>query len=352
MGSCIGTEKREKKPAQLAPVLLIGTAGSGKSTFSKQMQLIHNTPLDNNAYKSILLSNVIIGMQERLALMRKFDQELEGEYLRCNRTIADVPPWDAEWTESFASAIKKLWESKTFNTVHQMSSVHQLQISHLEYLMQNLDNYLKPEYVPTNDDLLRARQRTTGCNEICFTREKNAWTLVDLGGQFCEREKWASYLGELQNVDDVQQKLPIAFIAFVALDEFDVKSNEEPTKTKFMFSLEVICKFAKIQEAESLLPIVFLNKVDLFEQKLKTESGMSSFKKNFPDFKGATFEEASKFIEEYVSKRLDVELGEEKAANIPVKITCVLDGVLMDKVFQQIQFYCFSQSLSKAGMPL
>jgi len=293
-------------------------------------------------------------MQERLALMQTLDHELEGEFLRCRRAIVDVNPCDVVWTENFTSAIKKLWEeSKTLSMVHhQLSSVHQLQIPHLEYLMKNLDNYLNPEYVPTNDDILRSRQRTTGSNEICFVREKNAWTLVDLGGQFCEREKWIKYLGELQNVDEVQQKSPIAYIAFIALDEFDVKCNEEPTKTKFMFSLEVICKFSKIPEAQTLLPIVFLNKVDLFEEKLKTESGMSGFKKHFPDFKGDTFADASKFIEEYVSTKLEAELGGDRAEDIPVKITCALDGVLMDKIFQQIQFYCFSQSLTKAGISL
>jgi len=343
----LDAQKREKKTTKMAPVLLIGTAGSGKSTFGKQMQLIHKTQLDNNAYKSILLSNIVVGIQERIALMSKLELQLEGEYLKHKRAICEANAWDVVWNESFSNSVSKMWDSPVFQSVNANSTEHQLQITNMPYLMENMTNYLNEEYVPTNEDLLKARQRTTGANEISFMREKNAWTLIDLGGQFCEREKWIKYLGELQDVDDVTAKSPLAFIAFIALDEFDVASNEDTTKTKFVLSMEVIKKFAQIKEAEFLVPIIFLNKVDLFKEKLGKEEGMTAFKKHFPTFEKDTTEDAIKFMEEFVFNDMQ-SLG--KDAEIPVLTTCALDGALMDNVFGQIQGFLLQRSLFRAGV--
>ena len=115
-------------------------------------------------------------------------------------------------------------------------------MTNLPHLMTNLENYLKPEYEPTPDDFLRARQRTTGSSEVKFSSEKFQWHLIDLGGQFSERSKWKHYLGPTEELEDVKTKHPFAFIAFLAANEFDIKSDEDPTKTKFEFALDVICK--------------------------------------------------------------------------------------------------------------
>lgn len=41
--------------------------------------------------------------------------------------------------------------------------------TNLEYMMANIDRFAEPDYVPSNEDVLHARQRTTGVVETQFT---------------------------------------------------------------------------------------------------------------------------------------------------------------------------------------
>jgi len=301
--------------------------------------------------KSILLSNIVVGMQERLTLMQKMELDLDGDNLKHKRSLQECNAWDAVWTDKFAAAVASLWADPTFQKVHELGAEHQMQISHLKFLIDRMNDYLNPDYVLTNDDFLRARQRTAGCNEVTFVREKMEWSLVDMGGQLNEREKWIKYLRDFQNVEEGNGKPPISFLAFLALDEYDVRSNEEPDKTKFLLSLDVITKFAQLKEASEMLPIVLLNKLDLFKAKIESTNGFASFKKHFPDYTGEqNADAAAEFVQNMVEKTLRTALQGRDLEEIPVNLSCALDAQLMGTVFENIQFHCFALSLNRAGM--
>jgi len=104
--------------------------------------------------------------------------------------------------------------------------------TNLEYMMENIDRFAEENFVPTNTDVLHARQRTTGVVETHFTVRshfrpflpllgnfqydafrchpfaypdppilfccllqyaKFAWSLIDVGGQRSERRKWIHF---------------------------------------------------------------------------------------------------------------------------------------------------------------
>jgi hypothetical protein len=48
----------------------------------------------------------------------------------------------------------------------------------------------KPDYVPTVQDILHSRSKTTGITEIEFEYENTKFRMVDVGGQRSERKKW------------------------------------------------------------------------------------------------------------------------------------------------------------------
>jgi hypothetical protein len=58
--------------------------------------------------------------------------------------------------------------------------------------------------------------------------EKYQWVIIDVGGQKVERRKW---IHSLQNLT--------ALIYFVAMDEYDIQSDDEPGKTKMEESLGI-----------------------------------------------------------------------------------------------------------------
>lgn len=60
----------------------------------------------------------------------------------------------------------------------------------LDYMVENMDRALKPEFIPTDEDIVRIRQRTSGIDVTKFPFGKNEWSLVDVGGQKPEGSKW------------------------------------------------------------------------------------------------------------------------------------------------------------------
>jgi hypothetical protein len=90
-----------------------------------------------------------------------------------------------------------------------------------EYCIEILNKLCNPTYVATEEDILRARIRSTGLNRIEFFVKKILWELVDPGGQRAERRKWPQFF------EGIKGMLYVA-----ALDEWNVVSTEVPGKTK------------------------------------------------------------------------------------------------------------------------
>lgn len=74
----------------------------------------------------------------------------------------------------------------------------------------SIDRIGDPDYTPTDQDVLRARVKTTGITETTFRMGEYTYRMFDLGGQRSERKKWIHCF---ENV--------MAIIFMVALSEFD-----------------------------------------------------------------------------------------------------------------------------------
>jgi hypothetical protein len=83
--------------------------------------------------------------------------------------------------------------------------------------------------LPSEDDILRTRVKTTGNYEYTFVVDKNKFKIIDVGGQQNLREKW---IKEVDNVSTV--------IYLAAISEYDQKLREDPTKvfTEFLLKIE------------------------------------------------------------------------------------------------------------------
>jgi hypothetical protein len=58
------------------------------------------------------------------------------------------------------------------------------------FFFENLAHVVAPDYVPTDQCILRARQPTTGIHEITLVLDKAVFRVLDVGGQRSERRKW------------------------------------------------------------------------------------------------------------------------------------------------------------------
>jgi len=266
-------------------LLLLGAGESGKSTIFKQMKIIHLEGYKENeraAFKEIIYSNTIQSMKVLINATRKLNIPiaLDENKQRAERILELSPNGDV-WDVSIGRDIEQLWNDEGIQATFKRSNEFQLNDS-ANYYFDEIKRITKPEYIPTQPDVLRSRVRTTGIVETKFSIKDMKFKMFDVGGQRNERKKWIHCF---QGVT--------AVIFCVGLSEYDQKLFEDNTQNRMVESMllfDEICNSRWFVDTDIIL---FLNKTDLFKEKLKNKD-LSVL---FPDYKGGqNYEVASKFI--------------------------------------------------------
>jgi len=131
----------------------------------------------------------------------------------------------------------------------------------------------KDNYSPTKEDIIRAKLRTIGINETNVNYENLDLTFIDVGGQRSERRKW------LHCFDNCY-----AVIYICAIDEYDGKVLEEDHSVdRLEESIKLFNRLIHSMSFHNVPFILFLNKIDLFEEKLKNFP-LESLTEKYPDF--------------------------------------------------------------------
>jgi guanine nucleotide-binding protein subunit alpha len=66
--------------------------------------------------------------------------------------------------------------------------------------MSDLGRLFEKNYIPGDQDILRARLRTTGISETIFDTGNMTFRMFDVGGQRSERKKWIHVFDNVQVV--------------------------------------------------------------------------------------------------------------------------------------------------------
>lgn len=64
----------------------------------------------------------------------------------------------------------------------------------------DIDRLFTKDYLPSDQDILRARLRTTGISETIFDTGNLTYRMFDVGGQRSERKKWIHVFDNVQVV--------------------------------------------------------------------------------------------------------------------------------------------------------
>ncbi|KAK2523798.1 hypothetical protein Q9966_011948 [Columba livia] len=182
-----------------------GTGESGKSTFIKQMRIIHGSGYseeDRKGFTKLVYQNIFTAMQ---AMIRAMDtlkiQYTSKENEESAQMIKEVEVDKVTVLErKQAEAIKKLWEDPGIQECYDRRR---------DYLT-DVDRIAMPSFVPTQQDILRVRVPTTGIIEYPFDLENIIFRMVDVGGQRSERRKWIHCFESVTSI-----------IFLVALSEYD-----------------------------------------------------------------------------------------------------------------------------------
>lgn len=317
-------------------LLLLGAGESGKSTIAKQMKIIHQdgfTDEELMSYVPLIHQNAFGGMKILVKACEDLGIKIKDKKNRSlkNKFLEDESDYfKGELTPTIASDIASLWSDEGIKKAFERRSEFQLSDC-VEYYMNKIEELGKPDYKPTVQDVLRSRAKTTGIIETEFMVDETKFIMVDVGGQRSERKKW------MHCFQDVT-----AIIFCVALSEYDLTLEEDGETNRMHESLNVFNGICNSKWFVKTSIILFLNKKDLFQEKIKKVP----LKVCFEDYKGSNdWEVAAEFIGEKFREQNNCSDKE-----IYIHITCATDTSNVEFVFNAVKTIILQQALQASGI--
>ncbi|XP_064153135.1 guanine nucleotide-binding protein subunit alpha-14-like [Anguilla rostrata] len=304
-------------------LLLLGTGESGKSTFIKQMRIIHGsgyTDEDKRGFIRLVFQNIFTAMQSMIRAMEALNIAYTDSQNSSNAALileVEVDMLDTMEPPQ-ADAIRALWADPGMQECYDRRREYQLSDS-AKYYLTDLDRIADPAYVPTQQDILRVRVPTTGIIEYPFDLESVIFRMVDVGGQRSERRKWIHCF---ENVTSI--------IFLVALSEYDqvlVECDNENRMEESKALFKTIITYPWFQSSSVIL---FLNKTDILEEKI-LHSDLATY---FPEYTGPPKE--TQPAQEFILKMYQ-DQNPDKEKTLYSHFTCATDTENIRFVFVAVK---------------
>lgn len=320
---------------QVAKMLLLGTGESGKSTLFKQMTTLYGAGFpdsERRLFESIIYNNIITSMKTLLQFAENFNKPVQTENGEAVEFVLELKGNEVI-DEELGDMLKALWADPGIQSTYGERSRFQLTDS-AAYFFDDLDRVLATDYLPSKEDIIRCRVRTTCIVEQSFDIEGIRFQLFDVGGQRNERRKWVHCF---ENVTG------LLFVA--ALSEYDQVLYEDENTNRMAESLNLFDEIANSRWFRRTAIILFLNKCDLLEEKLKTVPITTC--ELFSDYTGEPHDYAAST--EYLKTQF-LKRNRDADRQIYAHVTCATDGPVIFRVFRVVTQMVIRHSLSHAGL--
>ncbi|XP_058138252.1 guanine nucleotide-binding protein subunit alpha-15 isoform X1 [Dasypus novemcinctus] len=329
-------------------LLLLGPGESGKSTFIKQMRIIHGAGYseeERRGFRPLVYQNVLVSVQAMLEAMDRLQIPFSrpDSQHHASLVMSQDPYKVTTFQRRCATAIQWLWRDSGVRACYERRREFHL-LDSAGYYLSHLERITEEDYVPTAQDVLRSRMPTTGINEYCFSVQKTNLRIVDVGGQKSERKKWIHCF---ENV--------IALIYLASLSEYDQRLEENNQENRMMESLALFGTILELPWFKSTSVILFLNKTDILEEKIHT-SHLATY---FPGFQGPKqdAEAAKKFILDMYAgmyaRCAEGADGSKKGARsrrLFSHYTCATDTQNIRKVFKDVRDSVLARYLDEINL--
>eukprot|EP01084_Bolivina_argentea_P269872 458775_1 len=331
--------QREKQEAeQVHKLLLLGTGNSGKSTFFKQLTQIHGGGFGDEEFNSAskhIQDSVVVQMKNILNTFKnpendEFKADLPSELLITGKKVSNLSP--EQPLSVVVDEIALLWDDQIIKDAY-INRTNLGIADSAPHFLDDLDRIKAPDYRPTPEDILLARIPTTGMRDRKFTIKGSQFNIFDVGGQRSERNKW------IHCFDTVHA---ILFVA--SLSCYDQSLYEENELNAMDEALELFNIVSNSRYFTHSSLILFLNKSDLFYEKIKNKPLTICFREyegdNDPDDCIAYI--TMKFKEQVSAKR--------DSKSMYTHVTCATDQHNVRKVFDDVQHAVVTNALKHNGL--
>ena len=242
---------------------------------------------------------------------------------------------NAEIDDKIGNAIKVLWKDPGVLLTWKRRSEFQI-VESVKYYFNEIDRIMEKDYVASQQDMLLARVRTSGIVTEKYVIDNKNFEMYDVGGQRNERKKW------IHCFDDVT-----AVIFVAALSEYDQVLFEDASTNRMVEAVDLFADICNNRFFTESNMILFLNKKDLFEEKVLNVD--ISSQPQFSDFTG-TFGADNYYdlgIDYFLKKFKDVNQNEDRV--IYHHVTCATDSQNVAVVFNACKDIILRGNMQETG---
>jgi len=314
-------------------LLLLGAGESGKSTLAKQMKIIHLkgfSDVERLGYRTTIVNNIVFSMKtlvkeckarNNLSLQNKVAAERVSMLSDITKTL----------TKDIAKDVKDLWEDPAIQQTFNNATMFYI-MDNIKYYFDDIDRISADGYVPNEEDILKSRATTSGIYETEFDIQEAHFRMIDVGGQRTERKKWIHCFEGVT-----------AVLFCVSMSEYDQYLLEDEETMRMHESLTLFGEVCQSPWFVDTAMILFLNKDDLFREKILRVPLTVCF----PEYTGGNeYAPAVKYIQEKFVGMVDENLNKA----IYPHFTCATNTQNITVVFQAVRDIVLRTQLVRNGM--
>ena len=318
-------------------LLLLGAGESGKSTIVKQMRIIHEagySPGECKQYRPVVHSNTLQSLFAILQAMKKLEISFSDPLrLKDVKLLFEITgnSSEREITFELAEIMQRIWKDESLQQCYARSREYQLNDS-AGYYLNELNRISDLNYIPTEQDVLKTRVRTTGIIQTQFFYKNLQFKMYDVGGQRSERKKWFHCFEGVT-----------AIIFCAALSGYDLVLEEDNEVNRMIESMKLFGSICNNKWFVRTSIILFLNKRDLFREKIEK----SPLTICFPEYEGLnTYDEATAYIQEQFESLNQNRVNKE----VYTHLTCATDTKNIQWVFDVVTDVIIRNNLKDCGI--
>ncbi|KAL2916670.1 hypothetical protein HK105_203784 [Polyrhizophydium stewartii] len=324
-------------------LLVLGSGDSGKTTFMKQIRIIHGggyQEYERKAFREHIIENIRDSILRLIAGVKQNSSDDDLGSVKAHLALFNISASQDKISEiveyyrneasgnstvlspGIAKIVEEVWADQEVQATLLRIDARSISMQDTAgYFLERATKLADPSYLPDQEDILRVRSPTTQITEMCFKIENKMFHFFDVGGQQKHRKQWAPYFDKMHTV-----------LFIVSLASYDQNLVEDPTINRMHDALQLFGDVCNNSLLKHIPVTLFLNKKDLFEKKLET----SAIERYFPDFKGKnTLKYGTRYFEKKFRSTIQTK-GEEADRAIVTHVTCCTDTTAMGVIIVSV----------------
>jgi guanine nucleotide-binding protein G(i) subunit alpha len=326
---------------QSLKLLFLGPGESGKSTVFKQMRFLYGAGFsreDRARMLPFIAEYLVSGAQALVEACRSLGVPLHSKEAEAAGDKVLGITDSLELTPEVAAAINALWADKGVREMWARRSQVQIQESWADFASSCKDfpKWGGPGYVPSLDEVLHVRVRTTGVIDEAFSINGTRFHMVDVGGQRSERRKWVNCFDG------------VSAVVFVAsISDYDQKLYEDDSQNRLLESLAMFEEVVNNKAFGDAAVVLFLNKTDLLEDKLVSRKVPLNASGFFPSAPSGTDVDTAKA---WFEKLFRARIHNPRDRTVHVHFTNACDTKMIDVVVKATMQSVLTNNLAIIGL--